>query len=226
MQCVDKICSEYKVVLASSSPRRYEIMHDNMGFNDLLIMKPTFEEDLDKSLYINNPIQYVVDTSYGKAQSILVDLQNVKEKRLVVCADTIVLDWDNIIYEKPGTAERQLENLKRFCYESEKPLKVVTAVTIIEWDPNGVDHGDNDTNNKLANQQIRQFHEISNVYFDSKISEQVIQDYVNSEDGLQVAGGFKVQGYSGILINRIEGDYYNIVGLPLNRTFKELLSYV
>ena len=221
MQCVDKICSEYKVVLASTSPRRYEIMHDNMGFKDLLVIPPTFEENLDKSQYADNPIQYVVDTSYGKAQCMLSELQDVKEKRLVVCADTVVLDWDNIIYEKPGNKERQLANLKRCCYGSQKPLRVVTAVTIIKWDPNAIDDG-----NKSMKHQIHQFHETSEVYFDSTVPEQVIQDYVYSEDGLQVAGGFKVQGYSGILIDRIEGDYFNIVGLPLNRTFKELLSYV
>ena len=209
---VEAIYSNYKVMLASSSPRRYEIMHDNMRFRDLQTIKPSFEEDLDKTLYKNDPIQYVIDTSKGKAESIVneFNLQSDEQKKLIVCADTVVIDWDNIIYEKPGTKDKQLANLKRFCYGSQEPLRVVTAVTIISSDSTSV--------------KMTQFHEVSKVYFDSKIPEQVIVDYVNSEDGLQVAGGFKVQGFSGILIDRIDGDYFNIVGLPLNKTFKHLLE--
>lgn len=213
MKSVEKICSQYKVILASSSPRRFEIMHDNMGFRDLEIIKPSFEEDLDKNLYKNDPIQYVIDTSKGKAESIVSEFNLGKDEqpKLIVCADTVVIDWDNIIYEKPGTKERQLANLRRFCFESHEPMRVVTAVTIISSDVSGV--------------EMTQFHEISKVYFDSTIPEQTIIDYVNSEDGLQVAGGFKVQGFSGILIDRIDGDYFNIVGLPLNKTFKHLLAF-
>lgn len=212
MQSVEDICSNYKVILASSSPRRYEIMHDNMGFRDLETIKPSFEEDLDKNLYKNDPIKYVIDTSRCKAESIVseFDLERDKQKKLIVCADTVVIDWDNLIYEKPGTKDKQLANLKRFCFESDEPMRVVTAVTIISSDASDV--------------KMTQFHEVSNVYFDSTIPEQVVVDYVNSEDGLQVAGGFKVQGFSGILIDRIDGDYFNIVGLPLNKTFKRLLQ--
>lgn len=208
---VARICKEYGIILASSSPRRYEIMHDTMGFQNIELMKPTFEENLDKTKYINDPIEYVVDTSYHKAMNIVEQLKSVDRKKLVICADTIVIGRDNMIYEKPMNKEKQLKDLYEFCFNDETPIRVVTAVTLIKWEG---------SDNKY---KLEQFHEISNVFFDNEIPKAVIEDYVNSEDGLQVAGGFKIQGFSGILIKKIEGDYFNIVGLPLNHTFRAIL---
>lgn len=210
------IDSQVDIILASSSPRRYEILHDVMGIQNFELMKPSFEEDLDKSLYRNDPIGYVCDTSRCKARGIVKDLSLLKTEgsqkdKLVICADTIMIDRDNIIYEKPGTEDVQLRNLQKFCYsDSGNPLRVVTAVTLIRW-----------TNKDLY--KIRQsFYEITEVYCDSKIPLPLLEQYVASGDGLAVAGGFKIQGISGILIKKINGDYYNVVGLPLNRLFQAI----
>ena len=70
-----------------------------MGFADIQIMKPSFEENLDKSIYADNPIGYVEETSLQKAQGIIHDFSvnsaeleaNCKPK-LIICADTIIID--------------------------------------------------------------------------------------------------------------------------------------
>ncbi|EDO16236.1 hypothetical protein Kpol_505p13 [Vanderwaltozyma polyspora DSM 70294] len=211
---INRICSEYEVILASSSPRRYEILHDVIGIKDLKVMKPDFEEDLDKSNYVNDPIRYVCDTSYGKAESIVRSLKNksdeVNKKKLIVCADTVIIDTKNKIYEKPQEKEVQLKNLKKFCYEEEY-IKVVTSVNIVKW----IDADRYD---------FEPFYEETKIYFDKNTPLELIEDYVGSEDGLEVAGGFKIQEISGAMIRGIEGDYYNVVGLPLNRTLTRLIS--
>lgn len=206
---------KFEVILASSSPRRYEILHDVMGITDLKLMKPSFEEDLDKDLYKNDPIQYVRDTSFCKAEGIAKDLeaQETEDSRpkLVICADTIVIDVDDVIYEKPGAKDIQLANLKKFCYSDKgHPLRVVTAVTLIRWQ-------------NSQNYTIRDpFHETTELYCDDKIPLPLIEEYVERGDGVAVAGGLMIQGLSGIIIKRINGDYNNVVGLPLNRTFQAI----
>ena len=191
-------------------------MHDTMGFEHIELMTPQFEENLDKSKYTGDPAQYAVETSLHKAHDIVSQLRHQAQSRpkIVVCADTIVIGPDDTIYEKPKTQEKQLKDLLYFCFGTDDPVRVVTAVTLVKW------------NGKQEGYSIHQFHETSKVHFDRDIPESVVQAYVESEDGLQVAGGFKIQGLSGVLISGIEGDYFNIVGLPLNKTFKTILEQV
>lgn len=216
---MNSICSKYDVILASSSPRRYEILHDIMGLTELKTMVPTFEENLDKTKYSTNPIEYARDTSRRKAQSIveiLSDYQNensneIEKPKLIICADTIIIDKDGKIYEKPITKEVQMRFLMKFCYEEDEPVNVVTAVTLMKW------------YNK-EDFELVPFQDETKVYFDNKIPLRVLQEYVESGDGLEAGGGFKIQGQGGILIEKIEGDYYNVVGLPLNKIFKGLYA--
>ncbi|QLQ79687.1 hypothetical protein HG537_0C03350 [Torulaspora globosa] len=210
-----QIQDKFDVILASSSLRRYQILHDIMGFHNLKVMKPSFEEDLDKTLYRDDPIRYVRDTSFCKAEGIVQDLvtQDAKgsKEKLIICADTIVIDSDDIIYEKPGTKDAQLANLKKFCYTDKgHPLRVATAVTVIRW---------KDT----KNYDIRDpFHETTELYCDAQIPIELLEEYVESGEGVAVAGGLMIQGISGIIIKSINGDYNNVVGLPLNRTFQAI----
>lgn len=210
---IESITSQFEVILGSSSPRRYEIMHDTMGFPQVTLMKPSFEEDLDKSHY-TDPVDYVRETSYHKALAIVHDLDiagdDATRPKLVVCADTVVIDCSGNIYEKPKSKDIQLKNLMKFCYEDEEPLRVVTAVTLVKW------RGKNDYTIQET------FHEETKLYCDPKIPQELLEDYVESGEGIQVAGGFKIQGSSGVIIERIDGDYYNVVGLPLNKVFQAL----
>ncbi|CCK71760.1 nucleotide diphosphatase KNAG_0H03460 [Huiozyma naganishii CBS 8797] len=215
--------SEYQVILASSSPRRYEILSDNIGIRNLQTTVPSFEENLDKRLYVGRPLDYVRDTARGKASSIVADLasgrleslQGSSSGALIVCADTVVIGPDGQVYEKPGTRERQLQYLHRFCYESAgRPVVVATAVAIVKWPCGGT----------MKEHSVHTFEETTEVYFDGTTPRDVIEAYVSSGDGLQVAGGFKIQGPGGVLIKRINGDYYTVVGLPLNATFRALLA--
>lgn len=208
------LLSEYDIVLASSSPRRYEIMHDIMGIQNLRIMTPDFQENLDKKKYTDNPVQYACDTSLHKAESIMQMFKSAPHstgmlgKKIVVCADTILIDNENNIYEKPKDKAAQLTYLKKFCYDS-KYIRVVTGVAIINW-VNSSDH------------KIFRFHDETKLYFDETIPLGFLKQYVESGAGLEAAGGFKIQDFSGSFIKEMKGDYYNVVGLPLNKVLKTI----
>lgn len=212
---VESIGSQFQIVLGSSSERRYEILHQVLGLPQITIMKPTFEEDLNKDQY-DNPVNYVIDTSFHKALGIVNDLKcsskgpSEDPSKLIICADTVVIDSQGNIYEKPTYKEIQLKNLKRFCYELNEPLRVVTAVTIIRW-------------GHSADYRVRNtFIDETKLYMDRQIPLELLEDYVETGEGTQVAGGFKIQGASSVFIKKIDGDYYNVVGLPLNKTFQAL----
>ncbi|CAR26441.1 hypothetical protein ZYGR_0H02500 [Zygosaccharomyces rouxii] len=213
---IESIVSQFQIVLGSSSERRYEILQQVMGVPQITIMKPSFEEDLNKSEF-SNPVNYVIETSRHKALGIVNDLKDNKTTsavasppKLIVCADTVVIDSQGNIHEKPQYKEIQLKNLKKFCYELNEPLKVVTAVTVVRWNHSG-DYEIRDT-----------FTEETKLYMDSQTPLDLLEDYVASGEGTQVAGGFKIQGASAVFIKKIDGDYYNVVGLPLNKTFQAL----
>ena len=126
-----ELSHQYEIILASSSPRRYEIMTEQMGFDDLIIMKPNFEEDLDKQNYIKRPIEYARDTCKGKTLAILDDMPSSTNSRrkIIICADTIIVDHQDTIYEKPITKDVQLANILRFVKQDE-PLRAITAVSV------------------------------------------------------------------------------------------------
>ncbi|AET40172.1 nucleotide diphosphatase Ecym_5418 [Eremothecium cymbalariae DBVPG len=215
MSIIERIERDYEIILASSSPRRREIVTELLGFKNISIIKPSFEENLDKQLYKKDPIKYVVDTCKGKSDSIIQELltsskyNTIKKPILVICADTVVIDSENNIYEKPIIKEVQKLNLIKFR-DDLQPLTAATAVNIICW-AGKLDYS------------ITPFHEVTKIHFEKSMPEELIQAYVDSEDGLQVAGGFKIQGLSATLISGIEGDYYNVVGLPASKTLIHLL---
>lgn len=195
-------------VLASSSPRRYEILHDILGIDPLKIMKPSFEEDLDKSLYLHRPLDYVADTCKGKAESIykeLTESETVPTKpQIIICSDTVVLDGEDRIYEKPQSNEHLVRNLEYFCYETDVPVRVATAVTIILY-------------KSPMEYKMTHLIDVTKLYFDSRIPKQFIENYSQFPGAMKAAGGITIQTACGALVSRIDGDYYTILGLPLNK---------
>ncbi|CCE63662.1 hypothetical protein TPHA_0F01780 [Tetrapisispora phaffii CBS 4417] len=213
--------SGYDVILGSSSPRRYEIVHDNLGLQTFKVIVPEFEENLDKQNYLNRPIDYVRDTSRYKAEGILDGLKeecklkehNSSKPIIVVCADTVIIDKDNKIYEKPKSSEDQFNNLKKYCYSNEI-FSVITGVTLILFDP------------YISQHKMLAFDDKTDLYFDSSVPTELIDYYVKSGEGMNAAGGFKIQDTSGSFIKKIEGDFYNVIGLPLNKTVMNIFKLI
>ncbi|CAH6722360.1 dTTP/UTP pyrophosphatase [[Candida] jaroonii] len=189
--------SRYQVVLGSTSERRLQILSDVLKIN-CEVIKPDFEENLSKCL---PPRDYVYGTSKGKIDAIIRD--NTFEKpTIVICCDTII-DWNGNILEKPITKSKQLEMFEN--YKTNPHLHVLSSIQVARVDKEV----------EIVSEVVE-----TKLTFDSGLSQDVVQSYIESEEGLNVAGGFKYQESGNILFNSLQGDYFNVVGLPAKVTFK------
>ncbi|XP_060667052.1 dTTP/UTP pyrophosphatase [Drosophila nasuta] len=195
---IKHLLSNYRVVLASGSPRRQELVQ-MLGLNAELCPS-TFEENLNLADF-KEFSDYIEATALGKAEEVFSRLSSTGDGKqlLVIAADTMVT-LGKEIYGKPkdpADAVRMLTNLSGACN------RVFTGVVL-----------------KHAN-GVRQFTDTADVYF-GDLSAAQIQSYVDSGDPLDKAGAYGVQGPGGALIPRIDGDFYCVMGLPLNRLCCEL----
>ncbi|RLV89992.1 Maf-like protein [Spathaspora sp. JA1] len=199
-----KELTNYEIILGSKSPRRQEILRNNLGITEFKILESNFAEDLKKDV---DPLQYVKDTSHFKALAIL-DANTFTKAKLIIACDTIV-SCNNHILEKPTTKDKQREFFQ--IYKQFKEVQVISAVTIykIDKDGNKSDYADQCVSTLLFN--------------DHDGIDDLVEAYIDSEEGLDVAGGFRFQQFGSLLFNSLQGDYFNVVGLPVSTTF-ELLS--
>lgn len=192
------------IVLASASPRRREIIK-NLGLH-FRVVPSQFPENLDKKAF-SKPSEYVSETSKGKALEVYQRLKHENEAAdLVIGVDTIVV-IDNMILEKPVTQERALVMLRELRGRSHS---VFTAVTFIYPRKNDAEH-----------HVTKSFVEETLVEF-SNISDEGLKAYVETNEPLDKAGGYGYQGLAAFFIKRIDGDYWNVVGLPSCRLYQEL----
>lgn len=188
---------EPKIVLASASPRRKELLAQ-IGLNFEVIVSET-DETVPKEW---QPWKVVEELSARKAMAVF---QGLTKKRIVVGADTVVALEDQIL-GKPGTIEKTIEMLKML---RGKKHTVYTGVTILM-----------PAENKEGFVK-KTFHEATNVKV-SVMSDQEILEYAETKDPLDKAGAYGIQGCFARYIQGIEGDYNNVVGLPAGRVYREL----
>jgi len=175
-----------KIILASSSPRRKELL-EKLGI-EFDIDPSNYEEDMSLDLKPHNLTKYL---SRKKAE----DVAKRHKNAIIVAADTLNFLEEEILC-KPKT---QLEAKKMLVKTSGKCQFVITGFTII------------DTKTKKSVSKSVE----TKVYF-RKISSKEISAYLKKGESLDKAGGYAIQGFGSILIEKIEGDYYNVVGLPIS----------
>ena len=176
-----------KVILASASPRRKEILQNTkLNFD---IQKSDIEEVI---LENESPEDMVVRLAYEKAY----DVAQKNKDKLVIGADTIVA-LDNEVLGKPKDKAEAYQMIKKL---SNKTPKVITGISLIN-----ISHG------MVVNDYV-----VSLVTF-KDLSEDSIKDYINTNESLDKAGAYGIQGYGALLVKNIQGDYFNIVGLPISR---------
>ena len=173
------------LILASQSPRRIQILAEHdFDFNAI---KPNWDENKISGV---NWRSYANIQAYFKAKSVL-DEKNLSEDDIVLATDTTVV-LKNEILGKPETAERCFEMLKKL---NGKKHKVVSGVAIIQ-------------KNKVYSFQITTY-----VYF-KKNCDAEIQKYIEDAKPFDKAGGYGIQDKENNLIQKISGDYLNVVGMP------------
>ena len=157
------------------------------------VVPSNIEEHSDKT----NPKEYVMDLSKQKAQVVA----KIVKEGVILSADSIIY-IDSKKLEKPKTKEQAKEMLQNL---SGKTNYAVTGVTIIDL---------------YQNKEIT-FNEVTEVYFD-KLTEEEIDWYIDNEEYIFERCGYSIAGKSAIYIPKINGDYYNILGMPISKVYKEL----
>jgi septum formation protein len=182
-----------KLILASSSPRRAEIL-TNAGLRFSVLSSAA-----DESPYPGEaPAALVQRLANAKAD--LVTARAVGPA-IVLAADTVVV-LDDKILGKPRSVEDARHMLQQL---SGRTHSVLTGVALI----------------RLPDGERRQFIESTLVHF-RPITDEELSSYLATEEPYDKAGAYAIQGQAGRYIPRIEGCYFNVVGLPLSRVLTEL----
>ncbi len=184
-----------KLVLASTSKFKNEIL-DKVGLKHVQVASDFEEISLNKK----DVYQYVKDLSYGKAKSV----ESKVNDAIILGIDTVVFANGKIL-EKPKTTDEAKENLK---LSSGKTTSVITGITLI---------------NKLTNEIIQDFQETKIILND--ISDEDIEYYIENEPNVMFASGFIVETIVSNFIKTINGSFYNILGVPVEKIYEHLLSW-
>ena len=176
-----------KILLASCSPRRRELMA--LITDAFAVCSPDFDES---SIRKKNPEKLAQLLSGHKAKSI-----SCKSETLVIAADTVVAAPDGSIFGKPRDAHEASAMLHAL---SGKKHRVITGVTLL-------DGKYEDT-----------FCVVTDVYF-RLLEETEIAAYISSGEPFDKAGGYGIQGKAALFVERIDGDYFNVVGFPVSSVY-------
>lgn len=196
-----------RVILASQSPRRKALLAQ-IGLANVEIVPSNFEEDLPKTI---SPFEYVLATATQKALAVYKqEVQNDAkgEPGLIIAADTIVVSSMGEILEKPRSEAHHITMLKGL--RDTGMHKVYTAVALVTPLESARDPG----------YALETATEETTVKFDGDITDELLLAYVRTREGADKAGGYGIQGTGAILVERIEGSFDNVVGLPLRTTLK------
>lgn len=183
------------IILASASPRRKEIL-ENVNVKFTVVAS-----DIDEVVLENEPPKELVKRlAFEKCM----DIARKNKDALVIGADTIVV-LNNHILGKPNNEEDAYNMVKLL---SGKKHQVITGISLI---------------NLRSDKKVIDY-VVSEVTF-KDLSEETIRDYINTKESLDKAGAYGIQGYGGLLVENINGDYFNIVGLPISRISDLLREY-
>jgi septum formation protein len=185
-----------KIVLASKSPRRKKLLEQiNFEFD---ICPAEGEEIIDEKLA---PAEICMSLAYQKAN----EVSKKYDDAVIIGSDTIVV-FEKHILGKPKDkqdAERILNIL------SENTHSVFTGVSLIN----------------SGTGEEKRFYEETKVTF-RKLKDSEIYEYINSGSPMDKAGAYGIQDdFGAVFVSKIEGCYYNVVGLPLSRLYEELSDF-
>lgn len=183
-----------KVLLASQSPRRRELMM--LSGIPFTLANVVVDEIMDPTL---EPGKACEKLAYMKASAAYEKYPH----ELIVGADTIVV-IDGEVLGKPADDKQAFEMLKRL---SGRTHEVITGVAIIGDDI------------------CESFYETTQVTF-YELSDSDILNYIKTKECHDKAGAYGIQGKGLLLVEKINGDYYNVVGLPMSQLYRRLLKYI
>lgn len=173
------------IILASASPRRKHLL-EKLGL-EFQVAPSNYEEDMKSKL---KPPELAKTLSRGKAESVAAQYKN----HVIIAADTFIALKDSLL-GKPSNEADAVKMLKKI---SGKSVSVITGLTII----------DTPSNKKLS--------KVTETKVSiKKLTEGEIKGYVKTQEPLGKAGAFAIQGKGAIIVKKIDGDFFNVMGLSL-----------
>lgn len=177
-----------RIILASTSPRRRELLTQLIG--DSFEMVPSaYNELMDEEL---DPPSQVLQHALGKGR----DVATKYPDSVIIAADTVVSCGGKLL-GKPADKEDAISMLEMI---SGRTVEVLTGIVVIDPGKGIEDTGIISTQVRMAN-----------------LSRQDIAAYVKTGEPMGKAGAFAIQGLGAVLVEKVEGDFFNVVGLPLFR---------
>ena len=201
------------VILASKSPRRKQLLEEAGVKFTVFTGSSEVDESLEPDLRAQ-PAEAVKKLAERKAGAVVQEIlaQNPAGLGIIIGADTTVV-LDGEMYGKPYSADHAREMLARL---SGRTHEVITGVSVWMILLNETEEKGGDGKVSLA---FRSFTESSYVTF-KKLSKEDINAYVATGETIDKAGAYGIQGKGGALVEKYEGDYNNIVGLPVDALLK------
>ena len=183
------------MILASQSPRRKELL-GQMGLRGFKVTSPEVDETVDEHL---PPAQVVEELSRRKAMAVA---RHADGDDLIIAADTVVA-LEGAVLGKPAD---QREAFAMLTALSGNRHYVYTGLTVIQGD-------------RVVTQ-----HECTTVTF-RDLEPEEISHYIATGESMDKAGAYGIQGLGAMLVSGIEGDYFNVVGLPIFRLSRILAGF-
>ncbi len=189
---------KYNIYLASQSPRRQELLK-NAGIDFMIASYKDVDESYPNSLEKEEVVLYLAEKKADYYSKIL-----LKDNRVIITADTIV--WcENKILNKPKSLSEAKEMLN---FLSGKKHSVITGITL------------------LSTQKRHSFFCTTDVWF-KKLKTEEINYYVDNYKPLDKAGAYGIQEWIGFIgVEKINGSYFNVVGLPIQMLYTELDKFL
>jgi septum formation protein len=190
------ILNNYRIILASRSPRRQQLLKE-LGFTFDIVIRE-FEESFPEGLNGEEIARYV---AHSKAASFR---DEIADNEIIITADTIV--WcNNQVLGKPIDIQDAVRILKKI---SGNTHEVITGVSV------------------FSKKKEVTFSDSTKVTFEV-LSDNNIKYYIDKYKPYDKAGAYGIQEWIGLIAcSKIEGSYFNVVGLPVQRLYKELQEFI
>ncbi len=187
-----------KIILASGSPRRSDILKQ-LGIPFEIVTDSSFEEKNN----IASPYDLVLQNSIGKAEHVA---NRFSEPCIIISADTVV-SLHGVVMGKPKNETDAFYMLKKL---SSQQHQVYTGVTVISKTENS--------------SSVKSFVDVTTVFM-NELTDSEIDLYIKSGEPMDKAGAYAIQGMGALFVERICGDYYTVVGLPITKLYKTLKEF-
>lgn len=191
------LSDKYRFILASKSPRRQQLLSEaGMNFDVISI---DFLESFPSGLVGSEIAEYL-----SRAKALQISKTDIGPSDIIITADTVVWCCGKVL-DKPSDRKEAFDILSII---SGNTHEVITGVTF------------------LSAVSMHTFSETTKVTFDNLTNEE-IEFYIDNYKPFDKAGGYGIQEWIGIIGNsHIDGSYFNVMGLPVNRLLKELRKFI